>query len=201
MIPRILNRAEEGAIAFLLAFMTVVTFGQVVLRYVFNSGMIWAHEATTYAFLWMVLIGISYGVRVNAHIGVDIVIANLPRTPRRVLGLIGVGLCLLYAGLMGYGSYVFVDRMMDLGNYARDLPLPRWLLSLALPIGFGLLILRLIQVALAIVAGKRDRIGLGHEDEIDMSLAADRASPVSGLTPDSRTVVGAARPSHVGHTP
>ena len=61
MIGRLINRVEEGAIAFLLLFMTAMTFLQVVLRYVFNSGFVWALEATTYAFIWMVLL-VSWGV-------------------------------------------------------------------------------------------------------------------------------------------
>src|SRR3546814_8791676 len=56
---------------FLLAAMTLLTFTQVVLRYVFNSGWGWALEATTYMFGWLVLVGISYGIKVGFHIGID----------------------------------------------------------------------------------------------------------------------------------
>ena len=55
-----------------LAFMTILTFIQVVLRE-FGTGWVWSLEATTYAFAWMVLIGMSYGVRTQAHIAIDLV--------------------------------------------------------------------------------------------------------------------------------
>ena len=67
-----LHRIEEGLLAFLLAAMTIVTFSQVVARYVFNTGAIWALELTTFLFAWLVILGISYGIRVRAPIGVDV---------------------------------------------------------------------------------------------------------------------------------
>ena len=54
-----LHRFEESLIALILGVMTVLTFIQVVLRYGFNSGFIWALEADFYLFAWMVLLGIS----------------------------------------------------------------------------------------------------------------------------------------------
>ena len=57
--------------------MTLLTFVQVVLRYGFGTGFVWSLEATTYAFAWLVLIGMSYGVRTGAHIAVDLVTSRL----------------------------------------------------------------------------------------------------------------------------
>ena len=54
-----INHLEEGVLATLLAFMTVLTFLQVVLRYAFNSGLVWSLEATTYSFAALVLFGMS----------------------------------------------------------------------------------------------------------------------------------------------
>ena len=50
----------------------MLTFLQVILRYVFNTGLLWALEATLYMFGWLVLIGISYGIRTHSHIGIDL---------------------------------------------------------------------------------------------------------------------------------
>ena len=60
---KIIDHLEEWLMAALLAFMTVLTFLQVVMRYVFNTGWLWSLEATTYSFAALVLIGMSYGVR------------------------------------------------------------------------------------------------------------------------------------------
>ena len=49
-LSRCINEIEETAIAILLGLMTLITFVNVVLRYGFNTGLIWGLEATTFLF-------------------------------------------------------------------------------------------------------------------------------------------------------
>lgn len=130
-----------------LAFMTLLTFVQVLLRYGFDTGLVWSLEATTYAFAWLVLIGMSYGVRTEAHIAVDLLTSRLPPRAARVIAVLALGCGLAYCALMIYGSGQFVDRLMTLGTDARDIPLPRWLLTGIMPVAFVLLAVRLLQAA------------------------------------------------------
>ena len=90
-----------------LAFMTLLTFVQVVLRYGFGTGFVWSLEATTYAFAWLVLIGMSYGVRTEAHIAVDLVTSRLSPRAARVVAAAALACGLAYCALMIYGSVVF----------------------------------------------------------------------------------------------
>jgi C4-dicarboxylate transporter DctQ subunit len=141
----VMNRLEEGVLATLLAFMTVLTFVQVVLRYAFNSGIVWSLEATTYSFAALILFGMSYGVRTQTHIAVDLFTRRMPKGLRRHVNLVAIIACLVYALLMLYGSSVFVDRLMTLGNYARDVAAPKWLLTVTMPLGFALLAYRFLE--------------------------------------------------------
>ena len=61
-LGRIVNEIEETIIALLLAGMTIITFINVVLRYGYNTGLIWGLEAVTFLFAWLVLFGVSYAV-------------------------------------------------------------------------------------------------------------------------------------------
>lgn len=144
-VSRILNRLEEILIAWLLAFMTLLTFIQVVLRYVFNSGWVWSLEATTYSFAALVLIGMAYGVRTKAHIAVDVVTRRLPAMPAAIVKVSAITICIAYALLMLYGSSVFVTSLFTLGNLARDVPAPKWLLTMTMPLGFVLLTWRFLE--------------------------------------------------------
>ncbi|HYD31764.1 MAG TPA: TRAP transporter small permease [Azospirillaceae bacterium] len=163
MFGRAFAHLEEGLMALLLAAMTVLTFVQVVLRYIFNTGFVWALETTTYMFGWLVLIGISYGVRVNAHIGIDFVVKALPVAGRRLVGLIAIALSFLYSGLMAWGAYKYIQRMQILGVNAEDIPVERWILAIVLPIGFALLAIRLLEVAVGILRGRRSGFELADE--------------------------------------
>ena len=139
----------------LLAFMTLITFLQVVLRYGFNTGLIWSLEATVYSFSWLVLIGMSYGVRTGGHIAANLLVTRFSGRRRMWIGLAATVLCLIYAVLLLFGSVAFLDRLMKLGNEARDLPFPRWSLTIILPIGFALLTFRLAETILQIFRGER----------------------------------------------
>jgi C4-dicarboxylate transporter DctQ subunit len=141
------DRLEEAFMIAALAFMAVLTVVQVVLRYGFSGGFVWSLEATTYTFAWLVLIGMSYGVRTEAHLAVDLVTSRLSASAARVLSALALVFGLAYCALMIYGSAQFVERLLTLGNNARDIPVPRWLLTGIMPIAFLLLALRLVQAA------------------------------------------------------
>ena len=73
-----------------------------------------------------------------------------------------VVLDVVYIALMFTGSFTLVRRLYVFGNFAHDIPLPRWLLLSCLPIGFALLGLRLVQAAIAIARGAQPPGGTGH---------------------------------------
>ena len=160
---KFLDRLEELIVVVMLSLMTLLTFTQVVMRYVFNSGYTWALELTTVFFAVMIFVGISYGVRIGAHIGVDALVKKLPLGPRRATSIVVVLLCLLYAGLVIYGSWVYVAKMKLVGMELEDMPIPLWMVRSILPIGFALLALRFLQVLWALVTGKSDSLHLGDE--------------------------------------
>jgi len=102
---KFIHHLEESAIAFLLGAMTLVTFVNVVLRYGFNSSLIWGLEVTLILFAWVVLLGVSHGFKINAHLGVDAVINLLSRRGRRLAAVVSSAACLLYALLLLKGAW------------------------------------------------------------------------------------------------
>lgn len=85
--------------------MTILTFVNVILRYVFQSSLIWGLELTLALFAWLVLLGISYTVKINAHLGVDALINILPAGARKALALLAGALCIFYALLLLKGAW------------------------------------------------------------------------------------------------
>jgi C4-dicarboxylate transporter, DctQ subunit len=99
------NELEETFIALLLGMMTLVTFINVVLRYVFDASLIWGLELTLVLFAWLVLFGISYGFKITAHLGVDAILNIVSSPTKRVLVLISAIVCIIYAGLLLKGAW------------------------------------------------------------------------------------------------
>jgi C4-dicarboxylate transporter DctQ subunit len=113
-LGRVVNEIEETAIAVLLGLMTLITFINVVLRYGFNTGLIWGLEAVTFLFAWLVLFGLSYAVKVTAHLGVDALISFFNPSLRRVVGLIAGALCIIYAALLMKGAWDYWANFANL---------------------------------------------------------------------------------------
>jgi TRAP-type C4-dicarboxylate transport system permease small subunit len=73
----------------LLLAMVVLVSMQVILRYIFGTGIIWAEEFVRYAYVWLIFFGSVIAIRQNAHIGLDLVTEKLPFKPRRVIYCLG----------------------------------------------------------------------------------------------------------------
>jgi len=159
---RWLGRLEEGLLALLLAAMTAITFMQVVARYVFNYSFVWALELTTVLFACLIFVGMAYGVRVGAHIGVDAFVRLLAPRAARVAAGVAAALCLAYALIVLAGAWTYVRKMYDIGILMQDLPVAQWIPRAVLPLGFALLALRFGQALWRVVAG-HDAHLLGDE--------------------------------------
>lgn len=162
MMRSMLERIEEGLIAFLLAAMTLVTFAQVIARYVFNYSFVWALELTIYFFGALIFLGISYGVRVGAHIGVDALIKLFPERIAHRVNIVSAALCLLYAVIVLIGGWIYVSKIHSIGIMAQDLPIPQWVPRAVLPLGFALLIWRFGEVLVNLLRGGQASL-LGDE--------------------------------------
>ena len=113
-VGRFINSLEETIIAILLGLMTLVTFINVVLRYGFNDSLTWGLEATTFLFAWLVLFGISYSVKVTAHLGVDALTNLFSLQVRRVLAIIAAAICVGYAFLLTKGAWDYWANFANL---------------------------------------------------------------------------------------
>ena len=71
-------RAINLLIALALAVMVVMVFGNVVLRYAFNSGIAISEEVSRWLFVWITFLGAIVAVRERGHLGTDFLLARLP---------------------------------------------------------------------------------------------------------------------------
>ena len=158
-----LGKLEEMLIALLLALMTLITFAQVIARYVFNDSFVWAVELVGFLFAGLIFFGMAYGVRTGSHIGVDALVKTFPPATARIVGMIAVVACLAYSAILFVGSWQYVAKMKEIGILAQDLPIEQWVPRMVLPIGFALLFWRFLQVLHGLWAGERTNVGLADE--------------------------------------
>lgn len=149
ILGRMVHELEETVIALILGAMTIITFINVVLRYGFNTGLIWGLEMTAFLFAWLVLFGVSYAVKVTAHLGVDAIINLFDRPMRKALALLAGAICIIYAFLLLKGAWDywanfanlpqttgrwFPTGLEEMGRSSfrswyevNDIPMPSWL--------------------------------------------------------------------------
>jgi C4-dicarboxylate transporter, DctQ subunit len=173
-----LRNLEEWLIAALLALMTCVTFAQVIARYVFNYSFVWALELVTYLFAWLIFLGMAYGVRVGAHIGVDALVKTLGPRGARVAGAIAAFLCIVYSVIGFVGGWIYVEKMREVGILAQDLPIEQWIPRLVLPVGFAILIVRFSELLYRIVSGRERGLHLADEAAEALKLKESESGAV-----------------------
>ncbi|MEJ2213050.1 MAG: TRAP transporter small permease [Gammaproteobacteria bacterium] len=188
-ISSFIDQIEETSIALCLALMTLVTFANVVARYIFDANILWALEVTVFLFAWLVLMGMSYAVKKHVHIGVDVLINRLPPFAKKIFALLAVAASLAFSIMLLIGSwdywYPFATERAWLET--EDIPMPEmlqfmstWLNEgeryeniprlipyLALPLGVALMTFRFLQIGWRVSTGQLDMIIASHEAEVE----------------------------------
>ncbi|MQX37468.1 TRAP transporter small permease [Roseospira navarrensis] len=189
------DRIERTGIAIALGLMTIVTFSNVVARYVFNSNILWALETTVFLFAWLVLLGASHCVKISAHIGVDLIQNLLPLGIRKAVILLSVVLCVVFSVLLLVGAFqywwpfatqrswyevndipmvFFPDLMAEWFNEGEEYEkMPRFIPYAALPIGMVLLTLRFLQAGWHILTERRSMLIASHEADEMVAEASE----------------------------
>ena len=100
-----LVRVMSFVMVMFLAAMVVMVFGNVVLRYVFNSGITVSEELSRWLFVWMTFLGALVALRTRHHLGTDSVVSRLPVAGKKIcLGLTHL-LMLFLCGVMFRGAW------------------------------------------------------------------------------------------------
>lgn len=179
----LLEAVEETLIGLLLVALTLLVFVEVILRFGFGTGVIWAQEVSLYLGAWFILIGASYALRVGAHIAVDAVVNLLDGPVKRAVAVLAIGLSLLYCGILAVAAWEYLGRMFQLGIEMEDVAIPRWLGQSAVLLCFLLLGARLIALLLAVLRGEAD--GFKHLDEAQEALDALAEHDAQTKQPDA----------------
>jgi len=204
-----IDKLEENLIAFFMGMMTLITFANVIARYVFNANILWGLEVTVFIFAWLVLLGASYCVKKSLHLGVDVVVQLLSPKLRRICGLIAVTACVAFSVLLLIGSweywYPFVSKLAFyetddvpvpfflsfLGDVFNDgeayEKLPKFIPYFVLPLSMALLLYRFLQTAVRIWRGDIYLVIANHEAEVDEALQTLGAADPAPAKPRKKT--------------
>ena len=98
-------KLAEFTLVIMLSVMVIMVFGNVVLRYGFNDGIISSEELSRYLFIWITFLGAIVTMRDNAHLGLDSVVRKLSLRGKKIAFGISNVLMLGCCCLMFYGTF------------------------------------------------------------------------------------------------
>ena len=109
--------------AFALATMVVLVFGNVILRYVFNSGITVSEEVSRWLFVWITFMGAVVAIKERAHLGTDVLVSRLSARGKKVCMVLAHVLMLYVCWLVLQGSLEQTKINLDVLAPSTQLPL------------------------------------------------------------------------------
>lgn len=155
-LDRGLSMAEDFFISVMLITASVILFVNVVGRYVFNYGFVWAEELVRYEIIWLVFVGGSVAARKGIHIGVEALVHTLPSVVQKWVNGAVLILCIGFCAVLAFYGWELVAQTRLFNQRTPAMQFPFWLMQLAIPVGAVLMGLRFTQsFALAMVGAER----------------------------------------------
>jgi TRAP-type C4-dicarboxylate transport system permease small subunit len=142
----------------LLWIFTILLLGDVLLgivaRYI-QFSQVFADELGKYLFIWLCTIGLSAATKDNQHVRLSFISANLPFS-RKGIRLISQSLFLMFSLFFLYWSFMLTLMHFEMDKSVMGFHFPMYWFTAAVPVGFALTSLRLIQDIHHLINAKRD---------------------------------------------
>lgn len=154
---------EKWLIIGMFTVIFLLSFVQVVMRYVFNIGAAWIPEIIVFCFIILTLAGTSTGVISGVHIGVDVLVKNMPKRVKWYLSIF-VGICgLSLYSFICYVTYAFVLYFKDMGQVSIVTEIPIWITISYIPFSFAFTAFHYLEL---LVKHLQERNGVEEEEVI-----------------------------------
>lgn len=158
--------------SFLIAAGVLLAFINVVARFVFNEGIDWAFELTSYLFIWSAMFGAAYLFRIGGNIRVTILIDLLPKRISKLIIILVDLIILFYLVLVAYFGYLFIFDpdfgIYESGEVSVDLNIPIWYIYLILPLSMVIAAILTIYKFIEDIKTSADKIV--RKSEIEMII-------------------------------
>lgn len=143
---KIFDKIEEIAAVLCLSVMTLLTFANVISRYVFSASFSFSEEITTYLFVLLSLLGTSIAAKRRAHLGLTIITDVVSPKVRKVLHVIGYLFAVAFMALIVWYGIQMVLSQMRLQQVTANMQWPEWIFGSFVPIGALFALIRFVQV-------------------------------------------------------
>lgn len=161
-----------------LVAMVVMVFGNVVLRYGFNSGITVSDEMSRYCFIWLTYIGAMVAMREKGHLGVDTLVLRLPLAGKKVCFFLSEALMLLCNLLFLLGTWKMHE--LQVTNISPVVGISMiWVYGIGYVVGVVMSVMNLQQLYLLLTGQLAESdlvMVVESEDSVDIEPASPHGS-------------------------
>ena len=122
MLKTIFSYPLESILCVLLSTLSIVTFSQVIARYIFQAPLSWSEELARFLLLWLAMMSAAYAFKIKAHFALHFTVNYLPRRIQKLISLFVSLLVIIF--LLGFIYYSFKFVIGVRGHLAPALQIP-----------------------------------------------------------------------------
>jgi len=164
---RRIDRDAERWLLLVFYVMLVATMAiEVLRREIFAYSSIWGEEIVRYSFIYLAWIGAAAAVKERAHIRIDVVMHYLGPRPKALLYIFGDLVMVAVAVVALYWSLETVHVSAKFGSVTDGLRISKVWFLMAVPVGFSLMLFRLVQSLLRDFRSLRDGTPVFEGDKL-----------------------------------
>jgi C4-dicarboxylate transporter DctQ subunit len=131
-----------------LVIMTVITFANVISRYILHASWSFTEEITTNIFVLCSLLGAAVAARDGAHLGLSALTDFIPKKYQKFVILITVICAIIFCYFLIRYGISMVASQMEAKQQTPALGWPEWVFGLSIPVGGFAILVRYIQVGI-----------------------------------------------------
>ena len=147
MLKKIFQHGEEAAGVFLLFFMCLLAFVNVLTRYFIRYSFAFTEEVEVAGLVWLTMLGAAAGFRRGIHLGFSLLSLRFPAFGKKILFPLATFLTLVTVGLLVWFGLLQVKDEMGLNVRTEALNIPQWWYTFSIPVGGILILIRLLEAA------------------------------------------------------
>lgn len=167
---KFLEKSLDFVLGTFLALMGIFIFGNVVLRYVFNSGITWAEEFSRYLFIWLIFLGAIGALKDNNHLGFTSLVQRMPPTLKKITYIVSNILVVGCLWIFFTGSLEMTMMTQHTLSPATGIPVA-YMYAVGVPVSFAMLAIILLNLYKAFfIKGAIDELVVLRESEEEITL-------------------------------
>ena len=139
---RVFEKVLKSLCVVLFVEMAIVTFMQVVSRYIFGASFFWAEELARFSMVWIAFLGAAIAIAHNSHTNINFFVNLLPKTIKKYVEIAQDLACLFFVVCVIFYSWPIVSITMK--NLSTGLKIPMGLVYISLPVSGFIMILYLL---------------------------------------------------------